>query len=131
MGILLTIIGLATKVAVGAGSLFKTGMVETTVRTVAGLKYSSSVMKTAMSHNVYWWAWGLAAIPAAFWFGWGMFDTICHSCLPIWIKPHPIPVSLEFYFQIVWKNIFWTGAAGYGIHTAGTLGQNIINRIFK
>lgn len=88
---------------------------------------ASSVMQTAMSHSVFWVAWGVAAIPMALWFGYGMLNTIAP-----WL-PHVavIPLGLKPYAEVVWSNIFWTGGVVASVSVAGQTLSSIFRSIFR
>jgi hypothetical protein len=118
-----TLLGLLS----GVGGVLKSIASETTIRAVATLKYSSNVFTAAMNHNIFWYVWATAAFPTVIWYGWGMVDTTFPGHLP---HTALIPNSLKPWFEIVWQNIFWTGAAGYGIHTAGNIATSLIGRWF-
>jgi hypothetical protein len=81
-----------------------------------------------MGHQMYWIAWGIAAVPMAAWFGWGLLDTLFNGALP---NVAVIPPGLKPYADVVWSNIFWTGVTGYGIATAAKTVTTIFSRIFK
>ncbi len=71
----------------------------------------ADVIKTGMSHKVFWIAWGSAAIPMCVWFGYGMINTMIPSL------PHieQIPVGLMHWAETVWQNIFYSGAGVLGL----------------
>lgn len=117
---------------------------ETTVRTVAAMKYGASVTTTgiqttasltakAMNQNVYWWAWGTAALFTVGYYAWWMADTMwgCPTCMLPGKIPHvaPLQVGLKEYYDTVWGNIFGWGAAGYGIHTAGRVLDRLVQML--
>ena len=70
---------------------------------------SADVIKTGMGHKMFWVAWSIAALPLAFWFGWGVLDSAVYdgSILP---NVATLPPQLKAYADIVWSNIFYTGA---------------------
>ncbi len=70
----------------------------------------ADVIKTGMGHKMFWVAWSVAALPLSFWFGWGVLDSAINNghTLPDVAK---LPPQLLAYANIVWQNIFYTGAA--------------------
>jgi hypothetical protein len=69
----------------------------------------ADVIRTGMGHKMFWVAWSVAALPLAFWFGWGVLDSAVYNgtMLPDVAK---LPPQLKAYADIVWSNIFYTGA---------------------
>jgi hypothetical protein len=72
----------------------------------------ADVVKTGMEHKAFWIPWLLAAVPTAAWFGWGMADSLCNGALP---DIAALPPQLKGYADIVFANIFYTGAGAAGI----------------
>lgn len=125
------ITGIASALFNGVTSTIKTIASESTVRGGLLLNYmgkqssnAASVMKTAMNHNIYWYVWGTAAFVSVAWYAAVMIDTITNGATP---DVATLPASVKPYFDIVWQNLFWTGAAGYGIHS----GTRLIERIWR
>lgn len=71
-------------------------------------RISASVVQEGMKHQVFWVAWSTAAIPTALWFGWGMMDSLFNGQLP---DVAALPPQLKVYADIVFGNIFYSGAA--------------------
>lgn len=117
-GILVTILGsLITSVA---GAYSKT--VDASVETFkAAASTSATLIGTAMSHKMYWWAWGIAVVPMSIWFGLGMLGTAFPESVP---HVATIPPGLEPYATAVWNNLFWTG----GGLAAYDKGMNVFDR---
>jgi hypothetical protein len=83
----------------------------------------ASVVKAGMQHRIFWVAWGMAAIPLAFWFGWGILDSAIAdgSVLP---DVATLPPQLKAYADVVWENIFYSGAVlGVGTAIAGAISR--------
>ena len=104
------------------GNVVKTVADATTARMYIAGMFGSRVMTAAMNSNTYWVVWGIAAVPMAAWFGWGMLDTLANGALP---DVAAIPPGLLPWAEIVWANIFWTGLAGWGV----SKGVGLIGRI--
>ena len=108
------------------GSTAKTVIDATTTRFFIASKYGSAVMIAAMSHWVYWLAWGIAEVPLALWFGLGMLDTAFNGRLP---DVAAIPPGLKDYAEIAWNNLFWSAGLGAGL-TMVHRGVSLLERIF-
>lgn len=72
---------------------------------------SADVVTAGMQHRMFWIAWSIAAIPTAAWHGWGMMDSLTNGYLP---DVAALPPQLKEYADVVWKNIFYSGAVGVG-----------------
>lgn len=75
---------------------------------------SASVVKEGMQHRAFWIPWLIAAVPTAAWFGWGMLDSMFNGALP---DVAALPPQLRAYADIVFSNIFLTGAGAMGAQT--------------
>lgn len=77
-------------------------------------RISADVVTAGMQHKVFWIPWLIAAVPAALWFGWGVLDSAIYNgtVLP---DVAELPPQLRAYFDIVWSNIFYTGAGVAGV----------------
>ncbi len=75
------------------------------------LTMQADVIKTGMSHKVFWCAWGTAALPLSAWFGYGMVNTM----FPMLPHIPQIPPGLLPWAQVVWGNIFISGAGAIGL----------------
>ncbi|TIQ65145.1 MAG: hypothetical protein E5X41_13215 [Mesorhizobium sp.] len=79
-------------------------------------KTGADVIKTGMQFKVFWIPWLIATVPVSLWFGWGMIDSLCNGALP---DVAALPPQLKTYADIVWENVFYTGAAGMGVEVLG------------
>lgn len=70
-----------------------------------------AVVKEGMQHKVFWIPWLMASVPCAAWFGWGMIDSLFDGSLP---DVAALPPQLKQYADIVFSNIFYTGAGMAG-----------------
>lgn len=89
--------------------------------TIAG--YSRDVVVAGMAHRMFWVAWSIAAIPLAAWFGLGMIDTLLNGAGP---DVAIITPGLRPFADIVWQNIFYSGA---GVAGATVIGKSIAGAI--
>lgn len=89
----------------------------------------TDIIRTAMGFKVFWIAWSMAAMPLAFWFGWGVLDSALFNgaLLP---DVAALPPQLKAYADIVWSNIFYVGAAGAAAQTIQTGLQTLV-KIFR
>lgn len=107
------------------------GSIEQLHATLAALQAQADVNKAAMAHRMFWVAWSIAAIPAAFWFGWGMLDSAIANgtVLP---DVAALPPQLKAYFDVVWQNIFYSGgivaSAGLGVKGVTAIADAIRGR---
>ena len=69
---------------------------------------AASVVKAGMQFPMFWVAWSIAAIPTCIWHGWGMMDSTLNGALP---DVATLPPQLKEYADIVFGNIFYSGAA--------------------
>jgi len=69
---------------------------------------AASVVKAGMQFPLFWVAWSIAAIPTCIWHGWGMMDSTLNGALP---DVASLPPQLKEYADIVFGNIFYSGAA--------------------
>jgi hypothetical protein len=88
---------------------------------------AASVIKAGMQFKVFWIPWLIAAVPCSIWFGWGMLDSAIMdgSVLP---DTAELPPDLRHYADIVFANIFYSGA-GMGAVQAGS--QVIANALAR
>lgn len=75
---------------------------------------SASVVREGMQHKVFWIPWLIASVPLTLWFAWGMLDSLFNGALS---DVAELPPQLKEYADIVFANIFYTGAAGIGFET--------------
>ena len=83
---------------------------------------AASVIKHAMGFKVFWIPWLIAAVPTSLWFGWGMMDSLFNGALP---DVAALPPQLLVYADVVFKNIFYTGA---GVASVQMIGSSIRGR---
>ena len=69
---------------------------------------AAGVVKAGMQFPMFWVAWSIAAIPTCVWFGWGMLDSTLNGDLP---DVAALPPQLKEYADVVFGNIFYSGAA--------------------
>jgi hypothetical protein len=76
-------------------------------------KLRSGVVLEGMQHKAFWVPWLIASVPASIWFGWGVLDSAINNgaTLP---DVSELPPQLQKYFDIVWQNIFYSGAGVAG-----------------
>lgn len=79
---------------------------------IADIKSNSDIIQAGMQHKAFWIPWLIAAVPTAAWFGWGMADSLCNGALP---DVASLPPQLKGYADVVFANIFYTGAGAAGI----------------
>lgn len=74
---------------------------------------AAGIVKAGMQHKAFWIAWLMAALPLSAWFGWGVVDSMLWNgtVLP---DIAALPPQLKEYADIVWGNIFYTGAGVAG-----------------
>lgn len=77
-------------------------------RETAAEAQAAAVVMAGMKHRMFWVAWSIAAVPTAAWFGWGMLDSLANGLLP---DVAALPPQLKEYADIVFGNIFYSGAA--------------------
>lgn len=84
---------------------------------------AASVVMAGMQHRMFWVAWSIAAIPTAAWYGWGMLDSLANGALP---NVATLPPQLKGYADVVFGNIFYSGAAlgGAQMISAALRGRN-------
>ena len=82
---------------------------------VETLKAHAAVIKSAHGHRVFWVVWFIAAVPMALWFGWGVLDSMFNGALP---DVAELPPQLEKYADVVWVNIFYSGAGMASVQVA-------------
>jgi hypothetical protein len=77
-------------------------------REKASQELAAHVVTTGMQHRAFWIPWLIAAVPTSLWFGWGMLDSLANGSLP---NVAALPPQLKEYADIVFGNIFYSGAA--------------------
>lgn len=85
--------------------------------TLEARKIAAGVVKDGMQHKVFWIPWLIAAVPTAAWFGWGMTDSLLNGALP---DVAALPPQLKEYADIVFANIFYSGAAMGGVQVVAS-----------
>lgn len=78
--------------------------------------YSRDVITAGMGHRMFWVAWSVATLMSVGWYAYAMADTLLNGALP---DTASIPPGLKPYFDIVWSNIFYTGAGMAGAEVVG------------
>lgn len=86
-------------------------------RQIAVSQHRAEVVKEGMQHKAFWIPWLIAAVPTAAWFGWGMLDSLCNGSLP---DVAALPPQLKEYADVVFANIFYTGAGMAGFQAVAT-----------
>lgn len=91
---------------------------------LAEREIGAGVIREGMQHKVFWIPWLIAAVPAALWFALGVMDSALYagSLLP---DVAELPPQIMRYFDVVWENIFYTGA---GVAGATAIAKAIGNR---
>lgn len=89
------------------------GVIADLQRQMAAERESAGVIKEGMQHKAFWIPWLIAAVPTAAWFGWGMADSLIYAgaVLP---DIAALPPQLKEYADVVFANIFYTGAGAAG-----------------
>lgn len=77
-------------------------------REAAANTTAARVVMAGMQHKAFWIPWLIATVPLSVWFGWGVADSIANGALP---DVATLPPQLKQYADVVWQNIFYTGAA--------------------
>lgn len=78
---------------------------------------AAGVVKAGMQFPMFWVAWSIAAVPTCIWHGWGMMDSTLNGALP---DVAALPPQLKEYADIVFGNIFYSGAALGGAQVIAT-----------
>lgn len=88
-------------------------------------KEAAGVVKAGMQFRVFWIAWSIAAFPTSAWFGWGMLDSAIMNGM---VLPDvaELPPQLQRYADVVWDNIFYSGA---GLAGAQALSRAITRKV--
>lgn len=79
---------------------------------MAAQAQSAAVVREGMQHKAFWIPWLIAAAPTTAWFGWGMADSLFNGSLP---DVSALPPQLKEYADVVFANIFYTGAGAAGV----------------
>ena len=82
----------------------------------------ASVIKEGMKHWAFWIPWLIVSVPASMWAGWGYMDSLFNGALP---DVAALPPQLKEYADIVFANIFYTGA---GMGAAQTIAAALRGR---
>lgn len=82
-------------------------------REAAANAEAAGIVKAGMAHKAFWVPWLMASVPLSAWFGWGVVDSMLWNgtVLP---DIAALPPQLKEYADIVWGNIFYTGAGVAG-----------------
>ena len=89
------------------------------------LKANAAVIQSAQGYKWFWIPWLLAAVPVSAWFGWGVLDSLANGALP---DVAELPPQLKQYADIVWSNIFYSGAAVGSVQIAARTAAGIFGR---
>jgi len=81
---------------------------------IKGMETQLAVVREGMQHKAFWIPWLIAAVPTSAWFGWGMADSLFNGALP---DVAALPPQLLKYADVVFGNIFVTGAGAMGVQT--------------
>ena len=106
----------------------ETGLDETEIK--AGVELgaqAASVVKRAMGFKIFWIPWFIAATPLSAWFGWGVLDSLIleGAVLP---DIATLPPQIKEYADIVWRNIFYSGAGVASVQTASRVIAGALGR---
>lgn len=95
------------------------GVIAGLERQVAADRESAGVVKEGMKHWAFWIPWSIAAVPLAVWFGWGVLDSTIYNgaILP---DVAALPPQLKGYADVVFANIFYSGAGMAGIQVVAS-----------
>ena len=85
----------------------------------------AAIIKSAHAYPWFWIPWLIAAVPASCWFGWGVLDSTLNGNLQ---DVTTLPPQLKAAFDIVWSNIFVSGAAVGGVQVAARAATSIFGR---
>lgn len=88
------------------------GVIAGLERQIAADREAAGVVKEGMQHRIFWVAWAIAALPTAAWYGWGVVDSLANGALP---DVAVLPPQLKAYADIVFANIFYSGAGMAGV----------------
>lgn len=84
----------------------------------AAERTQASVIKHAMSHQVFWWVWALFAIPLGMWWALVMLDTMTPPHI-LSLRIPTLPASIQPYADQIFNNVFYSGAAVGGVQILG------------
>lgn len=106
----------AYKAKLAAGNeterLVADGVIADVQRQIADSREAGAVIREGMQHRIFWVAWALAALPTVIWYGWGVADSLANGGLP---DVAALPPQLKAYADIVFANIFYSGAGMAGV----------------
>ena len=85
----------------------------------------AAVVRSAHSYAWFWIPWLIAAVPASCWFAWGVLDSTFNGNLQ---DVTELPPQLKAAFDIVFSNIFVSGAAVGGVQVAARAATSIFSR---
>jgi hypothetical protein len=90
-------------------------------------RQQADVIKTGMSHRLFWIPWLVAAVPATVWYAWGMLDSSWVGHLP---HVSELPPQLKFYTDQVFSNLFLPGSIALGgTAIAGAIGSALKRKL--
>lgn len=88
------------------------GVIADVQRQISANRDAASVVREGMQHRIFWVAWAVAALPTAAWYGWGVMDSMANGALP---DVAALPPQLKAYADVVFANIFYSGAGMAGV----------------
>ncbi len=92
----------------------KTKLERERIRNTADMQravHSAELIKASMNFKWFWIPWLMAAVPLTVWFAWGVLDSAFNGALP---DVAELPPQLKAYADIVFANIFYSGAGVAG-----------------
>lgn len=89
-----------------------------TARETNASNNAAAVVQSGMQHKAFWIPWLIAAVPVSLWFGWGVLDSLANGALP---DVAELPPQLLRYADIVFGNIFYSGAGMAGVQVAASI----------
>ena len=89
------------------------------------LRQNADVIRSAQGYKWFWIPWLTAAVPLSAWFAWGILDSLTNGLLP---DVAELPDQLKQYADIVWSNIFYTGAGVASVQVVARTAAGILGR---
>lgn len=84
----------------------------------------TGLIKSAMSHSIFWVVWGLFAIPLGLWWALVMIDTMTPAHV-LSLRIPALPPSIVPYADQIFNNVFYSGA---GMGAIQLLGRAVMDR---
>lgn len=81
---------------------------------------SVKIITSGMQNKLFWIPWLIATVPTAIWYSWGIMDSTLWNgnVLP---DISELPPMLKEYADVVWSNIFYSGAVVAGAQTLSSI----------